>query len=375
MKYKFSRYMRYFAAFMLFAAIAVSASLSALGASATQGADILCFGQRFGSDSFLASRNSYAGLEVLCGGMPFGVKFSTDGVLIVGFCDVESGGKHCNPAKDAGLRARDIIKKIDGKALSDAQQLTDIIEKSDGKGVNITYLRNGEERTATLTPVFCESEGRYKTGIWVRDSGAGIGTVTFIIPETKHFGGLGHGICDSDTGELIGMKSGSVLDVTVSGLVRGQVGTPGEIKGYFKPGKIGTLLSNTSCGVYGVFDSIPATASGKTIKIGYRNEIKPGKATIRCTLDSGEMDEYEIEISDINIASNSSKCFAVKVTDKRLIDISGGIIQGMSGSPIIQNGKLVGAVTHVLINDPTTGYGIFIENMLNAANIPMAKAS
>ena len=364
MKNKFLQSARYVSAFMLFAEIIISTFAGGLlqSGEAVPGA-------LWNTVSVGVSKQGNVTPEVICGGMPFGVKFTTDGVLIVGFCDVESSTGSCNPAREAGLRVRDIIKKVGDTALSGAQELTDIIESSGGNAVNITNLRNGEERTASLTPVYSEAEGRYKTGIWVRDSGAGIGTVTYIIPGTNHFGGLGHGICDSDTGELIAMQKGTVLDVTVSGLVRGQVGAPGEIKGYFRPGKTGTLLSNTDCGVYGVFNTVPAeAANAQTIKTAKREEVKEGKATIRCTLDGGGIKEYNVEICDINISSCSSKCFVVKITDKRLTDLSGGIIQGMSGSPIIQNGKLIGAVTHVLINDPTVGYGIFIDNMLNQMN-------
>jgi len=213
--------------------------------------------------------------------------------------------------------------------------------------------------------VFSKEEGKYVTGLYVRDSGAGIGTVTFIVPETGAFGGLGHGICDGETGELIPMQRGSVVGVTISGVVKGLAGSPGEVKGYFSSGKTGTLLGNTECGVYGILAKLPEKLPCEPLPIGLRNTVKEGKATIYCTLDGTAPQEYDIEISDIHRDSHSNKCFTVKVTDTDLINKTGGIIQGMSGSPIIQNGKLVGAVTHVLINDPTCGYGIFIENMLD----------
>ena len=309
------------------------------------------------------------------GGMPFGVKFITDGVLVVGFCDVHNGGKISNPSLDAGLRQGDLILKVNGTPLSGAAELTDLVEKGNGAAIQVLYSRDGKEYQTSLTPAYSGAEGRYKTGIYVRDSGAGIGTVTFIVPETYAFGGLGHGICDAETGALLPIQRGSVVGVTISGVVKGLSGSPGEVKGYFSSGKTGSLLSNTECGVYGVLSSLPAGTPSDPIATGKRDELKAGKAHIYCTLDSNKTECYEIEIFDIHREATSNKCFSIRVTDSRLLEKTGGIIQGMSGSPIIQNGNLVGAVTHVLINDPTTGYGIFIENMLNASQMPMQKAA
>ena len=247
--------------------------------------------------------------------------------------------------------------------MSGASQLTELIENCGGNSLVLHCRRGKNEFDVTLTPAYCPAEARYKTGIWVRDSGAGIGTVTFMIPETGAFAGLGHGICDGDTGELIPMKRGSVSDVTISSVVRGAPGAPGELKGYFNAGKVGALLGNSACGVWGVFSEIPETDE-EPLPIGMRGELEEGDACILCTLDSNKMGRYDVKISNINRDATGSKCFTITVTDPDLLAVSGGIVQGMSGSPIIQNGKIVGAVTHVLINDPTTGYGIFIENML-----------
>ncbi len=308
--------------------------------------------------------------KLYVGGMPFGVKFMTEGVLVVGFCDVKEGSATKNPSADAGLRLNDIITKIDGEIISGAEDLTRAVEESGGKNITLTYMRDGKEHTARFSPAYSTSEGKYKTGIYVRDSGAGIGTVTFIVPENYAFGGLGHGICDAGTGKLIPMQRGSVVGVTISGVVRGLVGTPGEVKGYFSSGKTGTLLNNTECGVFGVFASKPESIHGDPVPVAKREEVKEGRAYIYCTLDSNQISKYEIQISNIDRSAKGNKCFSVKVTDKALIDKSGGIVQGMSGSPIIQDGKIIGAVTHVLINDPTSGYGIFIDNMLE--NLPVA---
>ncbi len=321
------------------------------------------------------SSSNYKTLKVYAGGIPFGVKFLTAGILVIGFCDVHGEAGAQNPAKNAGLQTGDRLLSLNGSPLTSAAELTDRINASAGKPMQLRYARDGAERTTTLTPLWSEKENRYSTGVYVRDSGAGIGTVTFVIPKTGAFAGLGHGICDGETGELIPMDRGSVVDVTIHGVVRGLAGSPGEVRGYFNTGKTGSLLGNSHCGVWGVFADLPRNLDTTPIALGLRNEVKAGKATIRCTVEGNTWQEYDVEISDIRRDSTSNKCFTVKVTDPDLIAKTGGIIQGMSGSPIIQNGKLVGAVTHVLINDPTTGYGIFIENMLNAANIPMAKAS
>ena len=318
--------------------------------------------------------------SVCVGGMPFGVKFYTEGILVVGFCDVDvhasNGCRNVNPARDAGLKMKDVIVKVNGETPLCAESLTKAVAESEGKPITLTVKRcvsptakrqggnspKTAELTVTVTPVLSVSENRFKTGLWVRDSGAGIGTVTFILPDTGAFGGLGHGICDGDTGELIPMQRGQVTDVTVSGIERGAAGDPGAIKGYFAPGKTGSLLKNTECGVYGVFAARPTSA--KQIPVGRKEELTEGDATLLCTLDNGQVGAYKVKITSIDKSATGSKCFTLTVTDPTLIEKTGGIVQGMSGSPIIQNGKLVGAVTHVLINDPTAGYGIFIENML-----------
>ena len=323
------------------------------------------------------ARRQYKNLKLYVGGMPFGVKFLTEGVLVVGFEDVKtSTGSMTNPARAAGLAPQDRLIAVNGQTLNGASDLCRLVEASGGKPLQLRYLREGAPHETTLTPVRSSAEGRYVSGLYVRDSGAGIGTVTFIVPETGAFAGLGHGICDSESGQLIPIERGAVVDVTISGVVKGLAGTPGEVKGYFRSGKTGTLLGNSECGVWGVFANLPdACATAQPVPVGLRNELKAGKATLRCTLSDNVCRDYEIEISDIRKDSQTNKCFTVRITDPDLLSKTGGIIQGMSGSPIIQNGKLVGAVTHVLINDPTTGYGIFIENMLNTAQMPMARAS
>ena len=322
-----------------------------------------------------AVSKSYQGKKLIPGGIAFGVKFYTKGVMVIGFDDVQGQSTKHNPAYDAGIRKKDVITRVDGKELTSSAQLTEAVEGAGGRAITLTYIRDGKEYTAQVTPRYSDSEGRYKTGLWVRDSGAGIGTVTYIDPDTLAFGGLGHGICDSETGAIIPMDRGTVLGVTIGGIEKGIAGSPGEVKGYFSRTKCGSLCSNTNCGVFGIFSELPAALPEKAMPIGEKNELREGDAYIWCTLDDSGPHRYSIKISEINRGASGNKCFTVTVTDPKLIAKTGGIIQGMSGSPIIQNGKLVGAVTHVLINDPTTGYGIFIENMLNAAQMPQARAS
>ena len=320
-----------------------------------------------GSVSASISRAELKTKKLYPGGIPFGIKFITEGVLIVGFCDLKNGNQTVNPSSVAGLKVGDRILSVNSKRLSSAEELTNIVEQSGGKSLQIVYSRDGNEKKTVLTPIFCESEGAYKTGIYVKDSGAGIGTVSYIDPETLEFGGLGHGICDGESGHLIPINKGSVVDVKINGIKKGEVGTPGELRGYFSSGRVGSLLVNNDCGVFGTFTKTPSGLPSEPLSVGLKEELKNGKAYIYTTLDGSTPKKYEIEISNIKLSETRGKCFTVKVTDKALLDKTGGIVQGMSGSPIIQNGKLVGAVTHVLINDPTTGYGIFIENMLNAS--------
>ena len=295
-------------------------------------------------------------VRVHVGGVPFGIKFSTKGACVMGFED-----ECLNPAYRAGLRLHDIITKVNGKEVLSASDIAAVVEN--GKEVELICLRAGKEYKIKFKPKYSESDKKYTIGLWLKDSGAGIGTITYVMPDGS-FGGLGHGICESETGELTPIASGSVLDVTINGLTKGQRGIPGELKGYFNSSKIGALYKNTEVGVFGVLAEIPQAITTKSYALGLKNDLKEGKATIICTLDDNERKEYSIEIFNINRNAQGNKCFSIKITDPDLLAKTGGIVQGMSGSPIIQNGKLVGAVTHVLVNDPTSGYGIFIENMI-----------
>ena len=304
--------------------------------------------------------------EVLLGGCLFGLKMQTDGVPIVGIDKVETEIGAKAPAYDAGIKLKDVIVKINGKTVSSVKDVLDQINKSNGSALQFTVRRNGVEMTFNVVPQK-GVDGIYHAGIWIRDSAAGIGTITYIDPKTNEFAGLGHGICDSDTCSLLPISRGTVTDVELQGVVKGQNGIPGEIKGAFKGGKIGSLVKNSSCGVYGVYAVLPSGVN-EIIKVAKNDEAHEGKATIRCSV-TGKSVDYEIEITKITPKSENGKNFTIKVTDPTLLKITGGIVQGMSGSPIVQDGKLIGAVTHVTVNDPTKGYGIFIENMLNATSV------
>ena len=307
--------------------------------------------------------NFYENKEVLCGGDLFGIRMETKGLLVTGIDSVTSGDKSLCPGKDAGLKKGDILRRANGVELNHASAFSKLLAKSEGKPIRLDLEREGKALTLFLTPAF--TENGYRAGLWVRDGAAGIGTVTFIDPQTGAFAGLGHPVCDSETGIPFPLGSGTVCHAKVDRITKGGEGAPGELKGTLDQTRMGVLEANTKSGVYGRLDA-NTPKNGTAVPIGLKNEVKTGKATILCTLDEKGKQEYEIEIEEIIGKDRDSKNFILHVTDPRLLSQTGGIVQGMSGSPILQNGKLVGAVTHVLVGDPTRGYGIFIENMLSA---------
>ena len=313
---------------------------------------------------FKEHKNKTKEKEVIVGGCLFGVRLYTDGVPVVGVDSFESDTGKCSPAHDAGIKLKDIIIKINGVSVNSASHITALITGSGGKTMSFTVLRGGKEKELSITPVKAK-DGMYRAGIWLRDNAAGIGTVTYIIPETKEFAGLGHGICDGETMSLMPLLRGSVSEVELNSVVKGQVGIPGELKGSFRGGKTGSLISNKNTGVYGVMITLPSGV-GEKLPVAAEHDVKEGDAIVRCSV-SGSIRDYTVKISKVNCHSENGKNFVVEVTDPALLEITGGIVQGMSGSPLIQNGKLIGAVTHVMVNNPTTGYGIFIGNMLENA--------
>lgn len=297
-------------------------------------------------------------------GTPFGIKMLTNGVVIVGTTEIMANKKNENPAEKAGLKIGDIITKINGIEVNQNEEVAAIIEKSQGSPLNFEVKRGEETFSTQLQPVKSDVDASWKGGIWVRDSTAGIGTMTFYNPKTGTFGGLGHGICDVDTAELMPLGKGDIVPVTISGIVKGERGKAGELRGYFNSDTpVGTLYANVEAGVYGTLNSVPV--NNETMKLAMKQEIKTGPAQILTTIDENGPQYYDIQIESIDYKGQAqSKNMVIRVTDPELLEKTGGIIQGMSGSPIIQDNMLVGAVTHVFVNDPTCGYGIFAENMM-----------
>ena len=300
---------------------------------------------------------------LLVGGWNFGVQIQTDGVLVVGLGNEPTGDGRDSPAYRAGIRLKDLIVSVNGKKTASAGEVAKAVVDSGGSPISVTVRRASETRDFTVIPTKDE-KGSPKIGVWLRDSSAGIGTVTFIDPETGAFGGLGHGITDPETGALIPTRRGTLTDAVITGLVRGTAGSPGEMKGYLGKEKRGVLLRNTECGVFGIYTKFPE--AGLRLPAASPEEVKVGEATILCTLDGKKAEGYTVRITAIHPEDKGTKSFSLEVTDDRLLQKSGGIIQGMSGSPVLQNGKIIGAVTHVLIRDPHCGYGIFIDSMLSS---------
>ena len=278
-----------------------------------------------------------------------------------------------NPGEIKELKAGDKILSLNGQKVCSVNDVKNAIRAIEKENVTLVCERGGKKIQVTIKPK--ETDGEYKLGLVLKDGAAGIGTITYIDPETGIFGGLGHGICDTDTGEVIDFSEGQVTGVILSGVKKGEGGKPGELSGLLTDKVSGSLYANTECGVFGKLDKIPDNIGAIPMEVAHRSEVHEGEATILSTVKVGSVKEYKIQISDVNKNSTGTKSFKIKVTDPTLIAITGGVVRGMSGSPIIQDGKLVGAVTHVLVANPTEGYGIFIENMLSAASNEMQKAA
>ncbi len=296
-------------------------------------------------------------------GRPFGIKMFCDGVMVVGFSDILTDSGYKNPAKLAGLKAGDIIVSMNGKTTRTNEDVEKIIEKSGEKRITIEYIRGEKENTATMTAVKDATSGVWRSGMWVRDSGAGIGTMTFYDWETGCFAGLGHGIKDVDTHQELRLLSGEIVPVKITGIVKSKNGTAGQLKGSFMTTiASGRILHNGATGVYG---KAYAMEKENLMPVATPSEIKPGKAIILTTINGTQPEEYTVEIEKVNLTTGDrNKNMVIRITDSRLLTLTGGIVAGFSGSPIIQDGKLVGAVTHVFVNQVDRGYGIFATNML-----------
>lgn len=302
--------------------------------------------------------------KVSVSGESFGIKLYTDGVIIVGIRDVETDKGKCNPAKEAGLEKGDIIIEINGKKVYSADSVTDILNDNNGKDYKITVKRNGNYKEFLLKPAYSSSQGCYKVGLWVRDSTAGVGTITYYDKSNNTVSALGHPITDVDTNEIMPILDGEAVRATVTKIYKSKAGEAGSLCCEFTNDIIGTLKKNCQSGIYGKYTC--TLKNTYEYEVASPNEIVRGPVQILCTIDSGKAKFYNAQISRISYRENKKgKNMVVKITDERLLEKTGGIVQGMSGSPIIQNGKLVGALTHVIVDSPEKGYAIFAQDMVD----------
>ncbi len=306
-------------------------------------------------------------IELIPCGNPIGIYVETNGILVLGSGRITGeDGLNYEPIVNK-LKSGDYIMAVNGKRLKGKSELISEIQKCDGKDITLLVHRKNDEFTVRITPVKTAG-GNYKIGAWIRDDTQGIGTLTFISTD-GHFGALGHGITDIDTGTLMDIKDGSIYSAEIMSIVKGKEGTPGELIGMIRQSsryKIGDITQNTYQGIFGSINGGFDEFKGqKPLEIGLKQEVKKGRAQIRCTIED-KIENFDIMIESVDVSnSNHSKGIIIRITDPRLLSMTGGIVQGMSGSPIIQNNKIIGAVTHVFIQDSTKGYGTFIENMVN----------
>lgn len=311
------------------------------------------------------SVNSVKRRYVGIGGEVFGIKLYTKGVMAVKIDSVDVTTGVQSPAQLAGIKCGDCITHVDGSVIVNADDFISFIRNSGGRELSLTVERDGDTLNLKLRPNPSESGG-YRAGLWVRDSSAGIGTVTFYDSENMLFAGLGHGVCDVDTGKIMPLSGGEAVRATVNGFYKSSPGDPGELCGVFSESVLGDLRVNSATGVFGELNE---KISAKQMPVALEAEVQEGAAQIVATLDGKEPRYYDAQITKIYPASgNAERNLIVKITDKELLEKTGGILQGMSGSPIVQNSMLVGAVTHVFVNDPTQGYGIFAQRMLETAD-------
>ena len=300
--------------------------------------------------------------QVIIGGESFGLKLYCKGVMVTHFESFLSNGKNVCPAKDSGIKKNDIILCADSKEVKSNEQIDEIVKNSKGKEINFRVLRYSKIINIKVKPLL-NSNGEYYIGLWVRDSCAGLGTISYYDTKNKTYGALGHGICDVDTGGLMPSSKGEVLKANITSVTKSKDNQIGTLNGYFTESTIGNIKNNTPIGIYG--DITENICKNKKYEISDISELKVGKAKLITTISGTTPKEYDISITYISKQNeNSNRNFVVKITDKRLLNKTGGIVQGMSGSPIIQNGKFAGALTHVFIDDCKRGYGIFAENMI-----------
>ena len=303
------------------------------------------------------------------GGENIGAAMNTQGVLVVGISGLSDAD---SPARAAGLRAGDVILEINGEKAQSAAHLSELVSRGGEQALNVRFTRNGAAKETSLTPVRDTLDGRYRLGLWVRDSTAGVGTLSFYDPQTKSYGALGHAITDLDTDIILPIRDGIILRSTVVGIRKGERGAPGELQGTFlrDRAELGDIRSNTEFGIFGkAAEPIVNPLYPDGLPIASRANVHTGPATILTTLDDSGIQEFDVEITRVSQQDTAAqKSMTLRVTDPVLLEKTGGIVQGMSGSPILQDGRIVGAVTHVFVNNPTQGYGVFIDWMLEQAD-------
>ena len=300
-------------------------------------------------------------------GKAVGIKLFSDGVLVVGLSPVETEAGSSYPGRDCGLKAGDVITHINGGEVDTIEEVQALVAQQEGEPLTIEAVRGQRQLQLTVAAVE-NSQGVYQLGVWLRDSMAGIGTMTFYDPSSGVFGALGHGINDVDTAMLMPLESGSIMPATVDQVKKGASGQPGELHGQFDLTRdLGTLYANTNLGIFGQMPKETVGSAVEPVEVARRDQVETGPATILSNIRGDEVEEFEIKITHLYPDGDGTRSMMVEVTDPELLAATGGIVQGMSGSPILQNGRLVGAVTHVLVNDPARGYGILAENMLKQA--------
>lgn len=303
---------------------------------------------------------------VVVSGSIFGLRLFTRGVVIVNTNAVDTAQGAYNAAEAAGLKSGDLIISINNKTIKSCAEVAKIFSDYNGTPFNLTYERNGNSYTVPFAPVYSVSEKKYLAGIWIKDSAAGIGTMTYFIKENGAFASLGHGIYEGEANMVLPLSGGDIVHAQINGCLKSESGKAGELCGTFTSNSCGTICQNCETGLYGYLNV--NDFSGTSMPVAMNSEVKVGKAQIISTVDKDGPKKYDIEIEKIDIKDGSNKNMTIKITDKALIEKTGGIVQGMSGSPIIQNGMFVGAVTYVLVNDPTHGYAILAQNMISASD-------
>ena len=306
--------------------------------------------------------------EVIPIGHTVGIKMQAEGVLIVQLTEVQGADGTHSPAKEAGVQEGDVLCRAGETALHSNDDLQKQVALSAGQPIKLTLERGDAEKSVTVTP--CRDKtGAYRIGVLARDSLAGIGTLTYVDPQTGAFGSLGHGICDSETGVLLPLQEGTIIHSTVSSVQRGKAGEPGSLQGEFSTEKpLGTVAQNTESGIFGTMTDDSLYSELQCVPIASADEIKIGDAEILSNVDGDSVQRYSVQIVKLYPANDEyGRSMMLRVTDPQLAEKTGGIVQGMSGSPILQNGKLIGAVTHVLVDNPMEGYGISMEKMLAAS--------